>query len=59
MIVERALALGETEIELDNLKVIVLMVLWQQDRPINGLILDELLNESDEDEEETASYALH
>ena len=35
------------------------MVLWQQDRPINGLILDELLNESDEDEEETASYALH
>ena len=35
----------------ENLKVIVLMVLWQQDRPINGLILDELLNESDEDDE--------
>jgi Smg protein len=55
MIVERALALGETEIELENLKVIVLMVLWQQDRPINGLILDELLNESEEDEEEAPS----
>jgi Smg protein len=56
MIVERAL--GESEIELENLKVIVLMVLWQQDRPINGLILDELLNESDEDDE-PVSYALH
>ena len=59
MIVERALALGETEIELENLKVIVLMVLWQQDRPINGLILDELLNESEEDEEEQAPFAVH
>lgn len=59
MIVERALALGETEIELENLKVIVLMVLWQQDRPINGLILDELLNESEEDEEQQAPFAVH
>ncbi|MDY0036491.1 MAG: DUF494 domain-containing protein [Zoogloea oleivorans] len=57
--VERALALGETEIELENLKVIVLMVLWQQDRPINGLILDELLNESDEDEDEQAPFSVH
>ena len=48
MIVERALALGETEIELENLKVIVLMVLWQQDRPINGLMVDELLSEDDD-----------
>ena len=59
IIVERALALGETEIELENLKVIVLMVLWQQDRPINGLILDELLNESEGDEEEQAPFAVH
>ncbi|KAB2969466.1 DUF494 domain-containing protein [Zoogloea sp.] len=59
MIVERALALSETEIELENLKVIVLMVLWQQDRPINGLILDELLNESAEDEEGQESYPVH
>lgn len=58
MIVERALALGEPEIELENLKVIVLMVLWQQDRPINGLILDELLNEVDDDDEPVA-HALH
>lgn len=59
MIVERALALGETEIELENLKVIVLMVLWQQDRPINGLILDELLNEADEPEDAIEAIVLH
>ena len=59
MIVERALALGETEIELENLKVIVLMVLWQQDRPINGLILDELLNEADEPEDDIEAIVLH
>lgn len=59
MIVERALALGETEIELENLKVIVLMVLWQQDKPINGLILDELLNESDEDDDEPVAIPVH
>ena len=59
MIVERALALGETEIELENLKVIVLMVLWQQDRPINGLILDELLNDADEPEDEIEAIVLH
>jgi len=59
MIVERALALGETEIELENLKVIVLMVLWQQDRPINGLILDELLNEADEPDEDIEAIVLH
>lgn len=59
MIVERALALGETEIELENLKVIVLMVLWQQDRPINGLILDELLNDADEPEDDIEAIVLH
>ena len=60
MIIERALALGETEIDLDNLKVIVLMVLWQQDKPINGLILDELLNEADDEDEEPAQrFDLH
>ena len=48
MIVERALALGETEIELDNLKVIVLMVLWQQEHPIDTLMVDELLSEDDD-----------
>lgn len=59
MIVERALALGEAEIELENLKVIVLMVLWQQDRPINGLILDELLNEADEPDDAIEAIVLH
>lgn len=58
MIVERALALAEPEIELENLKVIVLMVLWQQDKPINGLILDELLNETDP-EDDLPPFLLH
>lgn len=58
VIIERALALDDPEIELENLKVIVLMVLWQQDRPINGLILDELLNEGFEDEE-PAAFPVH
>jgi Smg protein len=59
IIIERALALDDPEIELENLKVIVLMVLWQQDRPINGLILDELLNEGLEDEDEPAAFPVH
>lgn len=50
MIIERALALPDSPVSLAKLKVIVLMVLWQHDRPIDGLILDELLNECDEDE---------
>jgi Smg protein len=60
LVIERALALGDSEIELDNLKVIVLMVLWQQDRPINGLILDELLNEwGVEEEDEQSEFVRH
>jgi Smg protein len=60
LVIERALALGDPEIELDNLKVIVLMVLWQQDRPLNGLILEELLNEWGlEDEDEEPAFIRH
>ncbi|NTV10553.1 MAG: DUF494 domain-containing protein [Zoogloea sp.] len=50
MIIERALALPDSPVSLAKLKVIVLMVLWQHDRPMDGLILDELLTEDDEDE---------
>ncbi len=57
--IERAMALNDFTITLNRLKVIVLMVLWQQDRPINGLILDELLNESAEEEEGQESYPVH
>ena len=50
LIVERAMALGAFTVNLHRFKVIVLMVLWQQDQQLDGLILDELLtDEADED----------
>ena len=49
LIVERAMALGDFSITLNRLKVIVLMVLWQQEHPLDGLIIDELLSGDDED----------
>ena len=48
LIIERAMALENFNITLNRLKVIVLMVLWQQEQPIDTLLVDELLNE-DED----------
>ncbi|MCA9240872.1 MAG: DUF494 family protein, partial [Planctomycetales bacterium] len=36
-----------------RLKVIVLMVLWNQARPMDTLILDELLTEDDDGESPT------
>ena len=42
------MALEDFHITLNRLKVIVLMVLWQQEQPIDTLLVDELLNE-DED----------
>lgn len=45
LIIERAMALDDFAITLDRLKVIVLMVLWQQEQPMDTLIVDELLNE--------------
>lgn len=49
LIIERALALTTATLTLNRFKVIVLMVLWQQDAPMDNLILDELLSEEDED----------
>lgn len=50
LVIERALALDGFAINLHRIKVIVLMVMWQQDRAIDTLILDELLTgEEDED----------
>ena len=48
LIIERAMALEGFNITLNRLKVIVLMVLWQQEQPIDTLMVDELLSE-DED----------
>lgn len=56
LILERAMALPDSALTLNRFKVIVLMVLWQQDEPMDSLILDELLTEDDEDD---GPYAYH
>ena len=43
IIIDRALALPEGEIDIEKFKVITLMVLWTQGCEPDGLILDELL----------------
>lgn len=49
LIIERALALNGFNINLHRFKIIVLIVLWQQDRTPDSLVLDELLaSEGDE-----------
>ena len=50
IIVERALAVSDTHISLDKLKVIVLMVLWSQGQEPDGLMFDELFLDEDEAE---------
>ena len=53
-VVERALALPDSEVALSKLKVIVLAVLWRRQHEFDALILEELL--SDEDDRE---YTCH
>lgn len=49
IIIERALAASESQVSLDKIKVIVLMVLWSQGKEPDGLIFDELFaNEEDQ-----------
>ena len=48
IIIERALAASETQVSLDKLKVIVLMVLWSQGKEPDGLIFDELFSDEDD-----------
>jgi len=45
LIIERAMALEDDAVELDKLKVIVLMVLWTRRGNVDTLILEELLPE--------------
>lgn len=45
IVIERALAIDETPIPLELLKVVVLMVLWSQQTDVDALILEELLDE--------------
>ncbi|HUF20415.1 MAG TPA: DUF494 domain-containing protein [Burkholderiales bacterium] len=43
VIIERVVALDESGIDLDKIKLIVLMVLWNQREPVDVLVLEELL----------------
>jgi len=54
-IIERALALTDWRLDIHRLKIIVLMVLWQHERTLDALVLDELLA----NEEEEASIPFH
>jgi Smg protein len=47
LIIERALALSGAHVSLSRLKIIVLMVLWNQHQALDMLILEELISESD------------
>ena len=53
LILDRIFALPDGRVSLSRLKVIVLMVLWNQARPMDTLILDELLTEDDDGESPT------
>jgi Smg protein len=48
IVVERALAASDSQISLDKLKVIVLMVLWSQGKEPDGLMFDELFLDDDD-----------
>jgi Smg protein len=48
IVIERALATNETPVDLEMLKVIVLMVLWSQQADIDVLLLEELLDDGDD-----------
>ncbi len=43
IIVDRVMALDEVEVGLDELKLVVLLVLWKQGHALDALLLDELL----------------
>jgi Smg protein len=51
LVIERAMVLDEFNITLTRLKVIVLMVLWRQSQPVDGLIIDELLVDSGDNDQ--------
>jgi len=51
IVIERALAVAESPLPTDVLKVIVLMVLWSQGKEPDSLMFDELFVDEDEDAE--------
>jgi Smg protein len=48
MVVDRAMAVGAGRIDLDDLKIIVLMVFWSLGEEPDALILDELFVDPDD-----------
>lgn len=50
IIIERALAVSESQVSLDKIKVIVLMVLWSQGKEPDALIFDELFSTEEDSE---------
>ena len=48
MVIDRATAIGGSPLELDDLKIIVLMVFWSLGEEPDALILDELFVESED-----------
>lgn len=48
LIIERVLALDEPPADLEQVKLIVLMVLWNQNEAVDTLVLDELISPSQE-----------
>jgi Smg protein len=48
LIIERVVALDEPAVELDKVKLIVLMVLWNQNETVDSLVLEELISPNQE-----------
>jgi Smg protein len=49
LIIERAIAINESPVPLDKLKVIVLMILWSQGKEPDALMFDELMFSEEDD----------
>lgn len=45
IVIDRALALSDSPVPLEKLRIIVLMVLWSQEADIDNLVLEELLDD--------------
>ena len=48
LIIERVVALDEPAVDLDKVKLIVLMVLWNQNESLDSLVLEELISPNQE-----------
>ncbi|HKB83914.1 MAG TPA: DUF494 domain-containing protein [Burkholderiales bacterium] len=48
LVIERIVALDEHAVDLDKVKLIVLMVLWNQNETLDSLVLEELISPNQE-----------